>query len=56
MKTVADKLQELIEREAQIKGMGGPQAVEKQHKSGKLTARQRLDIFFDYNLSLFNFR
>ena len=47
MKTVADKLQELIEREAQIKGMGGPQAVEKQHKSGKLTARQRLDIFFD---------
>jgi acetyl-CoA carboxylase carboxyltransferase component len=47
MKTVPAKLQELIEREAQIKGMGGPQAVEKQHKSGKLTARQRLDILFD---------
>jgi len=47
MKTVADKLQELHEREARIKAMGGPQAVEKQHKSGKLTARQRLDLLFD---------
>ncbi len=47
MKTVADKLQELNEREARIKAMGGPQAVEKQHNSGKLTARERLDRFFD---------
>jgi acetyl-CoA carboxylase carboxyltransferase component len=47
MKTVADKLRELKEREAHIKAMGGDKAVEKQHKSGKLTARERLDLFFD---------
>jgi acetyl-CoA carboxylase carboxyltransferase component len=27
--------------------MGGAQAVEKQHQAGKLTARERLDLFFD---------
>ncbi len=47
MKTVADKIQELKAKEAQIKAMGGDKAVEKQHKSGKLTARERLDLFFD---------
>jgi acetyl-CoA carboxylase carboxyltransferase component len=47
MKTVAQKLRELKEKEAQIKAMGGPKAVEKQHGSGKLTARERLDLFFD---------
>jgi acetyl-CoA carboxylase carboxyltransferase component len=47
MKTVAERLRELKEKEAQIKGMGGAKAVEKQHLSGKLTARERLDLFFD---------
>jgi acetyl-CoA carboxylase carboxyltransferase component len=47
MKTVAQKIKELKEKEAQIKAMGGPQAVEKQHKSGKLTARERLELFYD---------
>jgi acetyl-CoA carboxylase carboxyltransferase component len=47
MKTVAERIQELKDKEAQIKAMGGPEAVAKQHKSGKLTARQRLDLFFD---------
>jgi acetyl-CoA carboxylase carboxyltransferase component len=47
MKTVAQKIQELREKEAQIKAMGGAKAVEKQHASGKLTARERLDLFFD---------
>jgi len=47
MKTVAEKLRELKEKEAQIRGMGGPKGVEKQHASGKLTARERLDLFFD---------
>ena len=47
MKTVAQKIQELKEREAQVKGMGGAKAVEKQHAGGKLTARERLDLFFD---------
>ncbi len=47
MKTVADKLQELKDREDQIKAMGGAKAVDKQHQTGKLTARERLDLFFD---------
>ena len=47
MKTVAQKIQELKEKEAQIKAMGGPKAIDKQHQSGKLTARERLDLFFD---------
>ncbi len=47
MKTVAEKLQELKDREDQIKAMGGAKAVDKQHQTGKLTARERLDLFFD---------
>jgi acetyl-CoA carboxylase carboxyltransferase component len=47
MKTVAEKIKELQEKEAKIKAMGGAKAVEKQHASGKLTARERLDLFFD---------
>jgi acetyl-CoA carboxylase carboxyltransferase component len=47
MKTVAEKIRELKEQEGQIRAMGGPKAVEKQHASGKLTARERLDLFFD---------
>jgi acetyl-CoA carboxylase carboxyltransferase component len=47
MKTVAEKIKELQEQEAQIRLMGGPKAVEKQHQTGKLTARERLDLFFD---------
>ncbi len=47
MKTVAEKIRELKEREAQVKAMGGDKAVAKQHASGKLTARERLDLFFD---------
>jgi acetyl-CoA carboxylase carboxyltransferase component len=47
MKTVAEKIRELREKEGQIKGMGGAKAVEKQRASGKLTARERLDLFFD---------
>jgi methylmalonyl-CoA decarboxylase subunit alpha len=47
MKPVAEKIRELREREMRVKGMGGEAAVAKQHKAGKLTARERLDLFFD---------
>ncbi len=47
MKTVAERIREMQEGEERIKGMGGAKAVEKQHASGKLTARERLDLFFD---------
>lgn len=47
MGRVADKITELQERESKIKQMGGPKAVAQQHERGKLTARERLDHFFD---------
>jgi len=47
MGTGADWLQELKDRERKAKALGGPERVEKQHKSGKLTARERLDLLFD---------
>ena len=47
MGRVADKINELREREAKIKEMGGPKAVAQQHERGKMTARERLDHFFD---------
>ncbi|HAP93305.1 MAG TPA: methylmalonyl-CoA carboxyltransferase [Desulfotomaculum sp.] len=39
--------EEVIRRKEKIKQMGGPKAVERQHKSGKWTARERIDYFFD---------
>ncbi|MDD3579906.1 MAG: carboxyl transferase domain-containing protein [Desulfobacca sp.] len=47
MKAVAERIAELQAKEAEIKAMGGPKAVDKQHQTGKLTARERLDQFFD---------
>jgi acetyl-CoA carboxylase carboxyltransferase component len=47
MGKVADRLKGLNNRERKIKTLGGPERVEKQHKSGKLTARERLNLFFD---------
>src|SRR3972149_9670365 len=47
MGTGADRFKELRNREKKIKSLGGSERVEKQHKSGKLTARERLDLFFD---------
>ncbi|MBN1691990.1 MAG: methylmalonyl-CoA carboxyltransferase [Dehalococcoidales bacterium] len=39
-----EKLKKL---EAELKAGGGEKSVQKQHDSGKLTARERLDLFFD---------
>jgi len=47
MGTVAERLKELADREKKERALGGAERVEKQHKSGKLTARERLDLFFD---------
>jgi len=47
MGVVADKLQELREREAKIRAMGGSEAVAQQLDRGKMTARDRLNYFFD---------
>jgi len=47
MGSVDDRLKELKEREEKLKALGGQERVEKQHKAGKLTARERLDLLFD---------
>jgi acetyl-CoA carboxylase carboxyltransferase component len=47
MGTGADRLKELRDKERKIKALGGSERVEKQHKSGKLTARERLDLLFE---------
>ncbi|EFK09377.1 carboxyl transferase domain protein [delta proteobacterium NaphS2] len=45
--SVGEKPKELIEIEEQAKKGGGEDAVQRQHKMGKLTARERVDLFFD---------
>ena len=42
-----DELEKLARLEAELKAGGGDKAVQKQHDSGKLTARERLGLFFD---------
>ena len=41
------KQQELLERKARLRQGGGEKAIEKQHASGKQTARERLTKLFD---------
>lgn len=43
------KLTELQSREETVRQGGGPKRIEKQHESGKLTARERLELLFDPN-------
>jgi len=47
MGIVEDKINALKEREKEILQMGGEKRVERQHGSGKLTARERLDLLYD---------
>ena len=42
-----EKIEKLNNIEAELKAGGGQKAIDKQHESGKLTARERLDLFFD---------
>ncbi len=47
MSVASDKIKEMQDLKAKIRKMGGEKAVAKQKKDGKLTARERLDLFFD---------
>jgi acetyl-CoA carboxylase carboxyltransferase component len=47
MKNVDDQIKDLEERAARIRQMGGEEAVARQHAAGKLTARERVHLFFD---------
>jgi len=44
---IKELIQKLEENESQVKAGGGAKAVEEQHKKGRLTARERIDLFFD---------
>jgi methylmalonyl-CoA decarboxylase subunit alpha len=47
MGVVAEKIKAFQDKEIKIKGMGGAKAVATQHERGKMTARERLEYFFD---------
>ena len=44
---VADKISLLKKKREQVAEMGGKARIEKQHATGKLSARERLDLLFD---------
>ncbi|KKM12548.1 methylmalonyl-CoA carboxyltransferase [Clostridiales bacterium PH28_bin88] len=45
--SMEDKLQDLNARQGKVLAGGGKQRVEKQHESGKLTARERINLLLD---------
>ena len=45
--TMDDRIEELRERRERARQGGGEERVERQHERGKLTARERIDYFFD---------
>ena len=47
MSSMDELVRELTARKEKLRAGGGPQAAAKQHASGKMTARERLDAFFD---------
>jgi len=42
-----EKVEELKEKKALARSAGGPEAIQKQHDRGKLTARERVDLLLD---------
>lgn len=47
MSATLQKIQELKALEAKVEKMGGDAQIAKQHESGKLTARERINLLFD---------
>ncbi len=47
MDSMDDKIKELRERRKHLEEGGGDEQIQKQHKRGKLTARERIDILLD---------
>ncbi len=47
MKTMDDMIQDLEERKQTLRQGGGPKRIERQHAKGRLTARERIDRFYD---------
>jgi propionyl-CoA carboxylase beta chain len=46
-KTTKERIEELKEKKEQVKVGGGQQRIDKLHKAGKLTARERIDLLLD---------
>ncbi|HEX2025400.1 MAG TPA: methylmalonyl-CoA carboxyltransferase, partial [Actinomycetota bacterium] len=44
---VEQKIDRLRKRKEAVREAGGPDAIERQHARGKLTARERLDLLLD---------
>jgi len=42
-----DRIKDFEQRKAKLMTLGGEKLVQKQHELGKLTARERIDLFFD---------
>ena len=47
MATVQEKIKLMKEKLEHVRLGGGEKSIEKQHKKGKMTARERLNILFD---------
>ena len=47
MAGIKEQIEDLKQRQGKIRQLGGEKGVEKQHSKGKLTARERIDYFFD---------
>jgi acetyl-CoA carboxylase carboxyltransferase component len=47
MSTTAELIEEYKRKREKIKQMGGPAAIEKRHKEGQWSARERIEYFFD---------
>lgn len=47
MASLSDSLKTLEDQKNKARAMGGPEEVARQHKAGKLTARERIDLLFD---------
>jgi acetyl-CoA carboxylase carboxyltransferase component len=46
-RAVEDKIEDLRARREAVRSAGGPEAIERQHARGKLTARERIDLLLD---------
>jgi len=44
---MGEKLQKMLAEKSRIEQGGGPEKIQKQHESGKLTARERIALLFD---------
>ena len=47
MSSLKEQLEQLQAQKEKARLMGGPEEVARQHKAGKLTARERIDLLFD---------